>query len=198
MNTIPAMLQDFPVGVVSDDEELISTLGESLRKSRKRKKLAKNGLLPGEEEYIAKWFIKKERAHSISDTNSTRAERIKTFLVEIRARETQLQLILILEILLLDVLRAGHLENSESRVSDEAEKTDSQDKFPKKSKKPMDLQVLMELLVERLCIWQSTTEGQTKMTLGEISEIYGGITSNSSNTIDEQLKQFCTEVVVPL
>ena len=192
--TLAGLLKDFPVAIFSDDEEdhVKGVLGPKLPRSKKRKELNKSGLFPGEEEYVARWYIHLNKDLALSGPDATREERIKLSIVEQRARETQLQIIVILETLALEVLvnKKPTLEETQHPTIDPSEgKVRSREDLPK----------LLDLLVERLCIWQSTSEqvNITKMNSGQTS-LQEKVQKASLTSNNDQLKDFCTEVVIPL
>ena len=192
--TLPALLKDFPVAISSDDEEdhIKGVLGPKLPRSKKRKELTKGGLFPGEEGYVARWCIHLNKDSALGRLDATREERMKLSIVEQRARETQLQIILILETL---ALEASAKENPTLRETQHPNIDISEGKPRSKE----DLQKLLDLLLERLCIWQSTSEeiNVTKRNGGQtlLQEVTEKASCASNN---DQLKDFCTEVVIPL
>ncbi|KAL9112212.1 MAG: hypothetical protein Q9187_007812 [Circinaria calcarea] len=191
--TLPGLLKDFPVAISSDDEGdyIKGVLGPKLSRSKKRKELNKAGLFPGEEEYIAKWYIHLNKDLAPSGPDTTRDERIKLSIVEQRARETQLQIIVILEALALEILvnRKPTLEETQHPIIDTSEgKVQSRE----------DLLKLLDLLVERLCIWQSTSEQVNVMKMnGGQTSLQEKVQKESRTLNNDQLKDFCTEVVIP-
>ena len=195
--TLPTFLQELPVGITSDDEEanVKNVLGDSLRRSKKRKNVAKSGLFPGEEKYIIRWYISQEKT-PMGGPDTAREERIKLSLTSQKARETQLQLILILEILALEASIADNLQplhNSEPFGENE------ENRARPKGKKSLDLSALLDILVERLCIWQSTSQDElnspTTNTHATVVHTRNEVPRISNN---DQLKDFCHEVLIPL
>ena len=204
-DTLPKVLQELleklPIGIASDDEECnaVTVLGDRLRKSKKRKKV-KDGLFPGEEEYIMRWHINQEKT-PIEGPEMTRGERTKSRLASQKAREAQLQLILLLETLALETLA---LETSMADKSDVSKNLGSlsenaENKARPKAKKPMDLTALLDILVERLCIWQATSqvEPNTATTKSHLTASHTKVDISHTSTND-QLKDFCLEVLIPL
>lgn len=192
--TLPALLKDFPVAISSDDEEehIRGVLGPKLPRSKKRKELTKGGLFPGEEGYVARWCIHLNKDSTLGRPDTTREERMKLFIVEQRARETQLQIILILETLALEALSQENPTLQETRIS-------HIDTTEGKVRSKEDLPKLLDLLLERLCIWQSTSEemNMTKRNGGQIS-LQEVMEKSSCHSNSDQLKDFCTEVIIPL
>ena len=192
--TLPALLKDFPVAISSDDEQehIKGVLGPKLPRSKKRKELTKGGLLPGEEEYVARWCIHLNNDSARGRPDATREERMKLSIVEQRARETQLQVILILETLALEKLAKESPTLQETQVPNvniSGGKARLKEELPK----------LLDLLLERLCIWQSTSEEinvrRRKGTQTSSQEVTEKVSCVSNN---DQLKDLCTEVIIPL
>jgi hypothetical protein len=197
--SIPDLIKEIPIGVTSDDEDFqsLSRLGGIIRKSKKRKKISKEGLLPGEEEYVMKWWMDMEKNSGSWTPNATRETMIKTLLVEQRFRETQLQIIIILEVLALEAAPVQSIEQPLSIGSTESTISKS-GSLPKKPKKPKDLSLLLDVLIDRLCIWQSMNQDEGKRPGNELlsssiegwkDQYYGG---------SDHLRDFCKEVIIPL
>ena len=196
--TLPGLIVELPAGINFDDED--DQMNARIRKSKKRKKVGKGGLFPGEESYVFNWWLKREEALPSQNPGDTREQRIKSSLVEQRARETQLQIILILEILALEATRSaqsrtGHMSLGEGHENTQATRP-SESKAPKK---PQNLSTLLDILIERLCIWQSTNHDDS-VSIGKPS-------STTSKTMEhleaharngDRLRDFCSEVIIPL
>ena len=199
-DALPSLLRELPIGIGSDDEEdhVKSIIGERLRKSKKRKRVGKNGLFPGEEEYVVKWHFKVEEALSIGGHDASLEERIRLSLIEQRARETQLQITLALETLALEASRESRTPQDDlNPVSEKIDK--SHGKARLKSKKSLDLPVLVDMLVERLCIWHSTSQEEAELVRDSGYENLNNTSEHKYRTSNnDQLKDFCTEVVIPL
>ena len=178
---------------------MIDTISKKIRKS-KRINVGKNGLYPGEEAKVAQWWLSKDLSAVACDSADAREEATRSAVLEQRARETQLQIILSLETLALESLATSQpLENLP--LTDFIEGDDgSQKKMKKKpAKKPQDLGMLLDLLVDRLCIWQSMSVDETKIPNGEDrpASQHGVITAAKSAGRDH-LRQFCVDIVLPL
>ena len=196
---LPSVVNALPAGSVSEDDAgaVIASLQRKCQKLKKDK-IGKDGLYYGEEANIARWWLNRHGMNPETDCGRIGEDTLKVLLLEQRARETQLQIILILEILALEASNSNPSNLSATLdVSGDGE-VDPQSKKKKRPKKPQDLNTLLELLVDRLSIWQS-------MRIEECKE--SGIDSNSSTlqgleavgTIDaDLLKGFCMDVVLPL
>ena len=197
---LPEIIQKLPAGSISDGEQahIIAPFEANARKA-KRKKVGKDGLFPGEEEYVAKWWITKDRHITSDGPSNTRDQDIKVSLSEQRAREMQLQLILILEILALETPTLGNgTDGNPTSSNKDSHEIRSQEKA-KKSKKPHDLRNLLGVLIDRLKIWQSMTIDEGKV-IRDDTEFSVGQARNRGdrNPGSNQLCDFCAEVVIPL
>ncbi|KAH7383603.1 DNA replication regulator SLD3-domain-containing protein [Cadophora sp. MPI-SDFR-AT-0126] len=165
----------------------------------KKMKPGKNGLYPTEESLIRRWWATHDDDVHTGGPGSSRDEITKARISQLRIRETQLQMIVILEVLALQPLATSTeeiggglpttLPTTEIVVSKEK---------PTKSKKPDHLTMLIDVHIDRLCIWQSLAiesmnaipaESQTK------SDLPDG--APQSRHTDNILRDFCVEVITP-
>ena len=198
VETLPNLVRELPAAALSDDEN--GAMNDALRKkSRKSKKctIRKNGLYPGEELSISKWWISRNTTTEERDTGLHGEEFIKTQVMMQRAREIQLQIILILETLALERLVC---EIKLEPLSSQAAGDDRHDACQKpKSKKPKDLHVLLDVLVDRLCIWQSMDADEVHCTPNGKIEIPQKKASGAAQSSRlDHLRAFCVEVLLPL
>ena len=198
-DALPAIIRDLPFEKFSDHEGA-STLAAHKKKARKCKKtkIGKNGLYSGEEVDIARWWTCREKSDHVCDSKDAHENAMKATLLDQRARETQMQIILVLETLALEACVTDVAPRP--TVAEESPKQDesSQNK-PKKLKKPQDLNTLLDLLADRLCIWQSMNTDQTKIS-GDDSQPSGEceIKLSKGSTQNECLRGFCIDVILPL
>ncbi|KAK2812304.1 hypothetical protein FQN49_008381 [Arthroderma sp. PD_2] len=174
---IVASINQYP----SDGDETAPT---KKRRRNKKKSLGKDGLYADEEEFISKWW--KSTYESDSSVRKSALEgQIKRLIEDIRMRETQLQILLILEIMLL-----------EGNVGDLDELDDGDAERPKKGKKkPQNMATALELLLDRLCIWHTVSfNGLPIDTPSESNRTSSGSGKPSNN---DKLRDFCTEVIIP-
>lgn len=189
--SLPTLIAELPVGITSEDED--GLLADQIRKAKKRKKISKGGLSPGEEQYLIKWWLHRESVKLSAGPGHTREQRAKEALREQRAREIQLQMILILEVLALEA--AGITPTSKIKAPN-AEEDNSQAQS-KRVKKPLNLSTLLDVLIDRLCIWYSTSQGEMRET-DLVHRPQQGEKSGLRASDSDCLRDFCTEVVVPL
>ncbi len=189
--TLPAAVETLsPLGA-SDD-------GAGSKVKRKSKKLgpAKDGMYAQEKEYVEKWWDADEEELASMSVDETRESRTKRKLTALRLRETKLQVILILEVLSLQASMKQAVAGLDGVSPKEGESRKDQPKSSRKKKKMPDLSLTLELLLDRLCIWQTVNvEGPVSVSQS-ISQhgVFNGKTANDS----DDLRDFCTEVVVPL
>lgn len=194
-DTLPGMITALPAGTVSEDDigPVVASLVKKDRKS-KRDKIGKDGLYSGEEANIAKWWLSRHIADSDSESTYTGEEALTALLSEQRARETQLQIILILETVALEI--SSPSTNSPAHMADEADDNGANNKSKKKkTKKPIDLTTFLDILVDRLSIWQSMRlEDSNHSATGDHKNMPQAKMSEHA----DYLKSFCVDVVLPL
>ncbi len=198
--TLPDLVKGFPFDPLSDEEctIVIDTVSKKARRS-KRTNIGRNGLYPGEEANIARWWLSRDLSSVACDSADAKEEATKSAVLEQRARETQMQIVLSLETLALESAAINHaLEESSPRKPIEGE-DGLQNKKMKKVKKAQDLSTLLDLLVDRLCIWQSMSVDETKSSVGENrSTSQHGAKPAAKAAGSDNLRQFCVDVVLPL
>jgi len=146
--------------VIAKMGEHINSSDEGGRRKRKSKKmrLGKNGLYPVEEEDVCRWWTSNKPELSDDQTGFSAAQ-IKSHVSLLRTRETQLQMILILEILALEPLKSS-ADTGDACLpalpgTDTSVQLPSMAPPPKKRNKH-NLPVLIDVHADRLTIWQST------------------------------------------
>ncbi|KAK5791130.1 hypothetical protein VI817_006439 [Penicillium citrinum] len=185
--SLPAAMRD-AVLTVSDNEGASKT---KKRKSKK-KKLGKNGLYPEEDGFIHKWW--KDRSMTESVHEGAREAETKKQISDLRLRETQLQILLILEVLSLETNSPKATE--QPKDGDMAGEAKSETKKTR-SKKPQDLNVLLELHLDRLCIWHAVSmEESTGVESAKASSFTENHMSGKKVESDA-VRDFCTEVIIP-
>lgn len=188
--SIPELVKTMAGEFLSDDEISKPT---KKRKSKKMKP-GKNGLYPGEDELIRKWL----NNNRDDDSGILNESAIKKCIAELRKRETQLQIIVLLEILALKsitnvVVGDGELPSDVSTGKSEAKKEKRS-----KTKKREELGTLINVHIDRLCIWQEVAydngTGQDRTSFhSDVSGGLAGIGKHEANA----LRDFCIEVIGP-
>lgn len=188
--------------------ELISKLKDTLdssdecakRKRRPKKfRLGKDGLYPTEHEKVHEWWTANKPELQDDDANIPLPQ-IKSHVSLLRTRETQLQMILILEILALEPLKTSDdtVESNLPTLPGAVEAGGQMAPPPIKKRNKHNLPVLMDVHADRLTIWQSTASDE--QLLLEDSQVThqpgeGGAGKRAST---EPLRDFCVDVIVPL
>ncbi|KAK5114890.1 hypothetical protein LTR62_002049 [Meristemomyces frigidus] len=180
----------------------LETPEQTRKPKKKRRWKAKRGRLGffGEEkEIVEKWWLSLDDSAGSTGSPETTEQLLKSRLPRVRSRETYLQVVVALEILALEAAHPRELEllTNNTDVDEhtqlgETQKEESQVAKPEelKAKKRQDLRALLEVLLERLCIWHS---------LESHSPASGKIGENKDDSGDhaDELKGFCIEVVIP-
>ncbi|KAH8808223.1 DNA replication regulator SLD3-domain-containing protein [Xylogone sp. PMI_703] len=194
---VPGCVNLINIHVHSADE--LSQDGTRPKKSRASKKMkpGKSGLYPSEDVFIRKWWASYDDESDSGAPNSSREELTKKRISELRIRETQLQIILILEILALK----GSSSNSDAantglpgEIPSDAKGKD--EKSPK-SKKPDQLGTLIDVHVDRLCIWQSLVLEGVKTTVKGLENQSSTEKLANSDASADALRDFCVDVIAP-
>ncbi|KAL7274803.1 hypothetical protein RUND412_002278 [Rhizina undulata] len=146
----------------------------------------KSAFSAGEEEYVQRWKYASFEDQLVKAGDVTLKHKVE----ELKIRETELQIILILEILSL-------------RKSINVEEFPVADKKIKKSKKGFkgkgksktkystpDPEILLDLLVDRLCIWRSVGSVSAELVEEEQSQ------NPEAQNEQDHLRHFCVEVVL--
>ncbi|CAG8110116.1 unnamed protein product [Penicillium olsonii] len=185
--SLPSAVGDAALAISEDEQK------PKGRKSKK-KKLGRNGLYPGEERFIHKWWKERAMNESSARENSREAESKKQ-ISDLRLRETQLQILLILEVMVLEMTTesAGKANPSKEEKPDGEEETQ---KKPK-AKKLADLHVLLELHLDRMCIWHAVTMQETTASDTAKASSFSGNHLSGKKTESDAVRDFCTEVIVP-
>ncbi|EEA20544.1 hypothetical protein TMatcc_000530 [Talaromyces marneffei ATCC 18224] len=180
--TLPVILRNMAL-LLSDDER------PKKRKSKK-KKLGKNGLYTGEDEFLQKYWKSRQVSKNKEGLEESKDEEIKRHVSDLRLRETQLQILLILETIHLELTTVTpSIEDSKGQEIGGSSTKRS------KSKKEENLNLLLELFIDRLCIWHAISAGE-----GVIAESLKETTNNhlSGKKIEsDALRDFCNEVIIP-
>ena len=194
--TVPNLVKNLPFGMFSDDEHasMVPASGKNVRKS-KRIKVGKNGLHAGEDVDIARWWMGRDISSVACDSEDARDSVTRTAILEQRVRETQLQVVLVLETLALEASAPDAPHASMSEIELSATGTHSQK--PKKSRKPLNLETHLDLLADRLCIWHSMDINEAKTSDGDDRQP-SDRRPKAPEPGDDSLRQFCVDVILPL
>ncbi|KAJ0424705.1 DNA replication regulator SLD3-domain-containing protein [Aspergillus carlsbadensis] len=180
--TLPTTLHDI-VLTMSDDE------APKKRKSKK-KTLGRNGLYAEEQDFIRRGWKNRSLAETGTSAETSREAEIKKYVSDLRLRETQLQILLILETMALeaaaaeDAKKAGHEDGSNDATSQ---------KPKSKSKKRQDLNTMLELHLDRLCIWHTVSFDEVPAD----AQASGSTQQSGKAGGNDAMRDFCTEVIIP-
>ncbi|KAJ0159981.1 hypothetical protein CTA2_8798 [Colletotrichum tanaceti] len=189
--TIPGIISKLKTHIDTSDDG-----SKPKRRKSKKMKLGKDGMCPGEDDHVRNWWSLNKPEFSDEDKTITPAQ-IKSHVSLLRTRETQLQMILILEILALEPLRTaeGEGESQLPGLSGEPEVEKVVEAQPKKRSKH-NFPVLADVHADRLCIWQSTASDELRMLEdSQVTTPSGGEPAQKASS--DPLRDFCTDIVMP-
>ncbi|KAI0454805.1 DNA replication regulator SLD3-domain-containing protein [Xylaria acuta] len=199
--TIPKIQSEMKIVIEESDAEQ----GQGKSKPRKRKtkkmKLGKDGLYPNEDDHVRKWWaIHKPQLTNDeeSTTKSTEQQDTKLQISLLRSRETQLQMIIILEILSLEPLvpRENANDSQLPGLPLLEEPLRSPKAMPTKKRTKHNLPLLLDVHADRLCIWQSTALDEFNV-INESQARPKLESQASSKSTSDSLKDFCVDIIVP-
>lgn len=180
---LPGMIKDLSLESLSDLEPEGPVVNKK-RKSKKIPKLSREGVYPKEEEHVKRWWLSdnSRRQHESNDEYMSRRIR------ELQVRETLVQVMLVLEILALEATPEFKAAQAAGQSVPQETQNDAEPQTKKRRfKKPEDLQVLLDLFLDKLSIWQSVED-----------DFGAGTTDNDGKLRDRDLlASFCGEVVIP-
>ncbi|QPH01037.1 hypothetical protein C2857_005229 [Epichloe festucae Fl1] len=191
--TIPEVIGKMKAFVDSSDEG-----GKKKRKPRKMK-LGKDSLYPLEDESIRKWWNTNKPEPTGHDMNISPSQ-LKSHVSMLRTRETQLQMILILEILALEPLsnvREAAESNLPTLPGAESQLPEPSMAPPAKKRNKHNLPVLVDVHADRLTIWQSTASDEQLMMSDSQPAQASADGQVQQKASSEPLKDFCVDVIVP-
>ena len=195
---LPCLVKDLPSADLSDDErnEVVAKYKKLVRKSKKEK-IGKNGLYPEENLDVLSWWLDYIASVPAYHSSELMTEATNAKIIEQKIRETFLQIILVLEVLA--------LESTQQNLSVEGglHKDPGESDLPvmkRKVKRPQDISLLLDLYVDRLCIWQSMAvekdcSSEKAADGGRASSVHDS--SNNKQDIN-RLREFYVDVVLPL
>ena len=192
---LPGMIKSFPPGTLSDLEDE-APASVKKRKSKRPPKMSREGTYTFEEEYVKRWWF----IENSTRQDETREQSIKRKISDLRVRETLVQVVLILEILALEAtpeFKAAEAAGKDNDQQDTQNQMDPESRKKRKSKKPTDLIILLDLLMDKLSIWQSIENDGGNGDTQQINDV--SLRNNDGKLHDRDLlASFCVEVVIPL
>jgi hypothetical protein len=190
--TVPGIIAKPPGHADSSDD------GRKKKKRTKKMKLGKNGLYPSEDEMIQRWWSLHKPEVRDGEAQASASE-TRSHIAMLRTRETQLQMILILEILALEPLKAAEdaTDSLLPALPGAAQTQDAMGPPAPKKRNRHNFPVLLDVHADRLTIWQSTAfddhvwSAESQASAAADSQLDKQATS-------EPLRDFCVDVIVPL
>lgn len=167
------------------------------RQKKKKQKLGKDCLWPEEKDYIKKWWTGRDLKATINGTSLP--DEMRKELADLRMRETKMQMLLILEVMLLKLAvarlsEAQHIPNDpEVKIESIEDETSAiLAKMPQKQKtaRKRDLVGELDTIVDRLCIWHTVS-------LDELGTTTSAVNSSSTAKPSDSLRDFCKDVLLP-
>ncbi|KAF8418035.1 DNA replication regulator SLD3-domain-containing protein [Tirmania nivea] len=140
----------------------------------------------GEEFYVQRWLSMNFKDKVLQNSDPA----LKRQTEDLKIRETELQIILLLEILALTKDKTLPTEPEEDSKKKKSKKNASRKRKSKGAELP-DPSVLLDLLLDRLCIWRSIGS------LEPPAERERQKSSHAKEGEEDRLKNFCIEVVMP-
>ncbi|KAL9621968.1 MAG: hypothetical protein Q9160_003630 [Pyrenula sp. 1 TL-2023] len=178
-DTLPAIIRDMSM----NRDACGSEVRDSSKRSRKKaRKPGKDGLLGTEPEFVRKWWQREQETEE-----AVKGADVKSLLRDLQSRETQLQILYMLEALILE---------QPNPVADVKREEEAQflHSIPTKSlpkRKKVDLNTGLENLLDRLCIWHAVGGGIEA--LAEDSST----SAVRKKPESDKLREFCIEVIIP-
>jgi hypothetical protein len=183
---LPALVAELALQLSESD--VSKEKGRKRRPKKKKLKLGKEGTYPFEVDYIKKWWKGDEDAPV--QANESPKQRLSRRIGDLRTREALLQVILILEVLALEAsLGSSQPESQLGTVDNDAGASQGPEKSKSNAKKPPDINTILDILADRLLIWQDI-------------DLDLGLRADRSPARPtpgkDKLGGFCFEVLIPL
>lgn len=192
--TIPTLIEEMKLLINSSEED-----SRKIKRRRSTKmKLGKDGLWTREIEHVKKWWTTNKPDVRGDDAPFNRKE-IKYHISCLRTRETQLQMIILLEVLALEAMGLVHdtLEAQLPGMSAEDQPKETVEASRRK-KDRHDYAALLNLHADRMSIWQTTLLEDMKMIAAEAQAKSGQQLQKSNRADSDPSKDFCIDIIVPL
>lgn len=193
--TIPKLVDEMKLMLVSSED------GRKPKRKRPRKmKLGKDVMWTGEVEQVQKWWAANKPELREDDDAPINPEEIKYHISCLRTRETQLQMIIILEILALEATVVIHdaQDSLLPGLPHESQPTETVAVASKRKSKQQDYPALVNTHADRLSIWQSTMLEDMRMIAAEAEAKSDQQPPKSGRTDSDPSKDFCIDIIVPL
>lgn len=197
---IASVIKELPAVGLEKSEQA----SKSKKKQKWKPKRDKAGFFMYERERLETWWTAQNDTDAIAGSGESVDATLKRRLSRLRSRETYMQIILALEVLALETAFPTQMDNAvviqagsnDSQVQQCASANLQPQKVEnvittekQKAKKIRDLPALLEMLADRLCIWHSL-DSLSPSKIGANSE-------TRSDAGNDDLKDFCVEVILP-
>jgi DNA replication regulator SLD3 len=188
---LPDIIKAIPPGDFSDEEQVDGA--SKPKKSKKKVKLNREGVYPQEEQIVKKWWFA-EMPNMETYGEETIDQRIKRRVGDLRVRETLAQMILMLEVIALETLSTYKEPSDETQptTGDIKAQEEVQAKPKKRKRKMDDMKLVLDLLLDKLCIWQSVDSDGILDFDAKPSK-----RDNGTDASSDRLQSFCMEVIIP-
>jgi DNA replication regulator SLD3 len=196
---IPTLIRAMPPGMLSDSEQE-GPVSTKKRKSKKLPKLSKDGFYAFEDDPCKRWWLM-NGSDSKPHQNETVDRLLRRRIGHLRVRETLAQIILVLEIMALEASSAFKAINGDVPTNEEDESQAGAEpqttKKKRKPKKALDLDVQLDLLLDKLTIWQSIEQDESSN--AEASKEHDPSSRANADKLEDRdiLASFCVEVIIP-
>ncbi|KAH0844874.1 hypothetical protein AYO21_05795 [Fonsecaea monophora] len=184
-----------------ESEDAVGQAASQQKRSRKKKaKLGKDCLWPDEEDFIAKWWRSRDlKPTSLTATSQT--EEMRKEFADLRMRESEMQMLLILEVMLLEIAGSRLSETAKPvQVTDPDVKLESIEgdnnailaAVPQRQhkRKRRNWSSEIDTIVDRLCIWHT-------ISLDDLVATDDRKNSTTSSKANDSLRDFCKDVLLP-
>ncbi|SPN96892.1 uncharacterized protein DNG_00412 [Cephalotrichum gorgonifer] len=181
--------------IIKEMKTHVDSSGDDKRKKRKARKMkfGRNGLYPREDDDLKTWWVANKPELKDGEASIPESQ-IKSYIALLRSRETQLQIILLLEILALEPLAAS-VSAADSQLPGVQQSVEVD--FSEKKTKGQNLHDLVDLHADLLCIWQSTASDETRLLEDSQVTDHAREGQTAQRTSSEPLKDFCVDIVIP-
>ena len=185
--------------LLTTDQNIADANKVSKKRAPKKTKLGKDCLYTGEDITIANWWRSRELKQGIAVSNGLPENDLTKAISDLRNRETEMQLLLILEVLYIDKLLLKAAETSAASPGPEIKEEAVEDvaavlySKPGRNKKERDLHAELDASAERLSIWHTVAIEDILSSPEKTREA----NQSSTNSSKDKLRDFCRDVIIP-
>lgn len=196
---VPDIMAKCETALAPDSEEEKSAPKVRKRKAKKMK-LSKDGLYPDDDDHIRNWWAVRRPKPKFNDASAAGSPQETRWEISyLRSRETQLQMIIILEILSLQPLCSSEngIDSQQPPLPGDDDGVEDISQTVKKKRNRHNLPFLLEVHADRLTIWHSTALDDINM--ANSTDGYNNVDGqNGLQPTTDPLKDFCVDIIVPL